>query len=124
MRFRRRRRRRAGEPKAAVAAADLFRAAVGPLLERVGASGCHQGSKPKGGFSLIDAEPALAGGESGAAIVPGKPDEELAARLHLGQRAEMPKDAAPLSADDVALLRRWIAAGAVWPEGLTLPTSE
>ncbi len=106
-------------PAAGKAADELFRAQVGPLLERR-CVGCHQGSKPKGGLSLVDAERALAGGESGAAIVPGKPDESLLVDYISGSEPQMPKDAAPLAAGEVALVRRWIEAGAAWPDNLTL----
>ena len=50
------------------------------------------------------------GGESGAAIVPGSPDDSyLVARLRSG---EMPPGESSLPARDLALIERWIAAGA------------
>ena len=71
-------------------------------------------------MSLVDARRALAGGESGAAIVPGKPDESLLIEYVSGSEPQMPKDAQALSADEVAALRRWVAAGASWPDGPAL----
>ena len=50
-----------------------FRDSVAPIFERHCVS-CHHGEKAKGGLVLGDADHALAGGESGPAIVPGKPD--------------------------------------------------
>ncbi|HTU25990.1 MAG TPA: DUF1553 domain-containing protein [Pirellulales bacterium] len=96
-----------------------FRRQVAPILERHCVA-CHQGEKAKGKLSLVDAGRALAGGESGAAIVPGKPDESLLVDYISGDKPEMPKDAAPLKPDEVETIRRWIAAGAVWPADATL----
>jgi mono/diheme cytochrome c family protein len=97
----------------------LFREQVAPLFEQH-CVGCHQGATPKGGLSLTDRAGALAGGESGPAIVPGKPDEGTLLRNVSGDAPQMPKDAKPLDADRVAAIRAWIAAGAQWPEGLAL----
>ena len=58
-----------------------------------------------------------AGGDSGAVIAPGKPDESYLLELVTPDngRAEMPKDADPLPAGEVAAIRQWIADGAPWP---------
>ena len=55
---------------------SLFRDQVAPLLVQNCIS-CHGPSQPKGKLSLVAAESTLAGGESGAAVKPGKPDESL-----------------------------------------------
>ena len=55
---------------------ELFRQQVAPIFERH-CTGCHQGAKAKGGLVLTTQKAALAGGESGPAIVPFKPDESL-----------------------------------------------
>src|SRR5689334_1424632 len=89
---------------------DEFREAAN-ILERHCLS-CHEGSKPKGGLSLVSAKAALAGGESGPAIVLGKPEKSLLLEYISGEKPEMPKDAKPLAAEEIATLRRWIAAGA------------
>ena len=60
------------------------------------------------------------GGESGPAIVPGQPEASLLLEYVSGEKPEMPKDAPPLAAEQVAALRRWIAEGAPWPEGAVL----
>ncbi len=108
----------AGSPATADDGA-FFRQHVAPIFERHCVS-CHGGAKPKGGLVLVDRKQAAAGGESGAVIEPGKPDKSLLFQYISGKKPEMPKDAAPLSADQVAAVRRWIAEGANWPEGLTL----
>ena len=77
--------------------------------------GCHQPAKPSGEYVMTDFARLLKGGESEEpAIVPGKPDiSYLMAQLEvIGDEAAMPKGKKPLSGDQVALIRRWIEAGA------------
>ena len=72
---------------------------------------CHRGNAPEGGLDLSQAKTALAGGESGKAILPGKPNDSL-----LWQRVaagEMPPDD-PLPKAERKILREWIASGAAW----------
>jgi hypothetical protein len=72
---------------------------------------CHGGPKPKGGLDLSRRRTALAGGRSGPALVPGRPDDSrLCRKVEAG---EMPPKR-PLAAADRALLRAWVAAGAPW----------
>ncbi|HMC12117.1 MAG TPA: DUF1549 domain-containing protein, partial [Pirellulaceae bacterium] len=72
---------------------------------------CHSGAEPKGKLDLSAAKAAFAGGESGAAIVGGRPEES-----YLWERVEAdempPKH--PLPANERAILKAWIAAGAKW----------
>jgi mono/diheme cytochrome c family protein len=96
-----------------------FREHVAPIFERH-CVGCHQGAEPKGGLDLTTQKAALAGGESGAALVAHKPDESPLVELISGDDRTMPKDAPPLSADQIATIRRWIAEGATWPADVTL----
>ncbi len=75
---------------------------------------CHSGAGPEGGLDLTQHNRMLRGGESGPAVVPGKPDESL-----LWQRIrddEMPPEH-PLSADEKRILRDWISGGAAWGTG-------
>ncbi len=59
----------------------------------------------------------LKGGEAGAVVVPGKSaDSLLYAKVHDGK---MPQDG-PLAQAEVELLRRWLDAGAPWPDALVL----
>jgi hypothetical protein len=72
---------------------------------------CHSGSEPKGKLDLSGSKAALAGGESGTALVAGKPDDS-----NLWQRIaadEMPPKH-PLPAAERETIKRWIAAGAKW----------
>ncbi len=97
----------------------LFREKIGPLFERHCVV-CHQGEKPKGGLSLVNAKAALQGGDSGAAIEPGRPDDSLILEMISGAQPAMPKKAPPLAATEIAAVRQWIAAGAMWPADAVL----
>src|SRR5262249_23132988 len=90
------------------APADSFRQSIAPILARR-CIGCHGETEPKGGLSLTTQTALLKGGESGPAIVAGKPDESLLVSYISGDKPAMPKDAAPLAAAEVAALREWIA---------------
>ncbi len=96
-----------------------FERDVAPLL-RTHCLRCHSGDEPEGDLSL----------ESGAAlhtdgwIEPRNPEasplfEALTAQPG-EKRPAMPQKGRPLSEKEVALIRRWIAAGAAWPETITL----
>ena len=83
---------------------------IAPLLVRR-CLDCHSGTEKKGMLDLSRAESATKGGESGAAIVPGKSVDSL-----LWQRVrdgEMPPKK-PLLKEETELLRRWIDGGAKW----------
>ncbi|MGN6133914.1 MAG: DUF1549 domain-containing protein, partial [Aureliella sp.] len=87
---------------------------VEPIL-RAQCQGCHQPAKPQGEFEMTNFARLLAGGESGSAIVPGKPDESYLVELitPVDGQAEMPKKAAPLAAAEIETIRQWIRQGAV-----------
>ena len=84
---------------------------------------CHgETDKLKGGLDLRLKRFLIAGGESGASIVVGKPGESLLIdRVATG---EMPpgKDSKKLTPEQIAVLRKWIATGAstARPEPKTL----
>ncbi|MDB5336818.1 MAG: Protein of unknown function (DUF1553)/Protein of unknown function (DUF1549)/Planctomycete [Planctomycetaceae bacterium] len=70
---------------------------------------CHGPLKPKGDLNLSSFRGVARGGKKGAVVVSGKANESpLWERVEAG---EMPPDA-PLPADEKALLRQWIEAGA------------
>ncbi|HMC11954.1 MAG TPA: c-type cytochrome domain-containing protein, partial [Pirellulaceae bacterium] len=83
---------------------------------------CH-GNDPKelkGDYDLRTRESAIKGGESGdAAIVPGQPDKSplFKAITWADDTLQMPpKENDRLSAEQIALVRRWVASGAKWEE--------
>ena len=76
---------------------------------------CHGAADPKGDYQLQTFEKLLTAGASAAdPIVPGKPDDSELLRLiaSTDKDERMPKDGDPIPAEQVDLLRRWIAAGA------------
>jgi hypothetical protein len=84
---------------------------------------CHNPSKVKGKLLMDTAENLKKGGDSGPALVVGKPDEsEMIKRLVLPHDHDdiMPPKGGPLSAGDIAALRGWVQQGAIWPEGIAL----
>jgi Protein of unknown function (DUF1549)/Protein of unknown function (DUF1553)/Planctomycete cytochrome C len=93
-----------------------FNTQVKPIINRKCIS-CHGGVRAKGGFSLLFQEEAFAKTASGKpAIVPGDPGQsEMIRRLTLDDPEErMPYKHEPLSKDEIAILRKWVAQGAPW----------
>ena len=80
---------------------------------------CHGALKQESGLRLDTAAAALAGGDGGPAIVAGKPDASpLVERITAGDESvRMPQEATALTAAEIDLIRRWIAAGASAPAG-------
>jgi hypothetical protein len=75
---------------------------------------CHADDKVEGGLRLDLANSITKGGDSGAVIVPGQPDESLLVAAIRYKELEMPPDE-PLSEQEQADLVRWIKSGAYWP---------
>ncbi len=96
---------------------DLFTKEVAPLLQRRCLS-CHHDGEAKGDLSLSGAAGLIESGYIDTDDVDASYLLEVVTP-HDG-KAEMPKDAEPLSADEIAVLRKWISGGAKWPTGLTL----
>ena len=92
----------------------FFEAKVRPLLvERC--HKCHAGDKAKGELWLDSASAILHGGDSGPAVVPGKPDESLLIGAVRYESFEMPPSG-KLADDEIAILERWVTDGAYWPK--------
>jgi hypothetical protein len=107
-----------------VTAADEgdFRTRVAPILESRCVR-CHGQGTSKGGLSLATARGLRTGGDSGPAVVPGRPEESLLLEMIAGQPPEMPRNGDPLPAGQVDGIRRWIERGAPWPEGVVLKSA-
>ena len=86
------------------------------LIERC--AKCHGATVRKNGLRLDAKHAAFKGGDGGSVIVPGKADDsELLRRITTDDPNEhMPPEGEPLKAAEIALLKRWIDAGANWPE--------
>ena len=102
-----------------LAAADEinFELQIRPLLTKH-CGGCHGAETQKSGLRLDAKSFALRGGDGGAVIHPGKPENSsLIERITSDDPGlRMPPEGPALPAAEIELLRRWIANGAVWPE--------
>jgi hypothetical protein len=98
-----------------------FRRDVAPILQQR-CLACHNERVQRGGLSLHSADAVRRGGESGQTIEAGDPESSylLDLVIPLDGEAEMPQGEAPLKPDEIDILRRWIAGGALWPEGVVL----
>lgn len=96
-------------------ALKFFETEVRPLLAE-SCFDCHSAEKQKGGLRLDHVSWMLKGGDSGAAIVPGNPDESLLVEAVRREDPdfEMPPKTA-LTSQQIGVLEKWVADGAFWP---------
>lgn len=111
-------------PVPAAKVAINFERDIQPLLESKCLE-CHNPDKVKGDLLMHTAESLLKGGDNGAGLVVGQPDaSEIVKRVVLPADHDdvMPpkKSGAPLTADQMRVLKQWVQEGAKWPAGLTL----
>jgi mono/diheme cytochrome c family protein len=106
------------------AQAPDFAQHVQPILESKCHS-CHGSKKQTSDLRLDRKTDAFRGGAGGPAIVPGKPDESPLLERILSDEPEfrMPPKGEKLSAQEIAHIRDWIAAGAAWPESASTANS-
>ena len=80
---------------------------------------CHGPAKQENGLRLDAGQAVARGGDSGAALVAGKPDKSLLIKAVTGASDDVskmpPEGQPPLSEAQISLLKRWIAAGASIP---------
>jgi hypothetical protein len=91
---------------------------VKPLLKHK-CYACHGALKQQAGLRLDTAASLMAGGDSGAAVMPGSPRESLLMGVVTGDAGfRMPpeNEGSPLTAEEVDVMREWIAAGASAPK--------
>lgn len=93
-----------------------FERDIRPIFDRHCAA-CHNPNKKRGGLDLSNRSAAVAGGSSGPAVMPKKPEESLIiSRLRSTDPDErMPLAAEPLPDAVISLFERWIGEGAKWP---------
>jgi hypothetical protein len=97
---------------------DFFENKVRPVLAQHCYS-CHsnQAKKVRGGLRVDGREALLTGGDSGTALVPGKPEQSrlIEAIGYKNVDLQMPPRG-KLSAEAIADLTEWVKMGAPWPK--------
>lgn len=100
-----------------VSTARVFEEAIMPVL-RAKCLSCHNTGKPKGGLALTDAAAMQRGGDHTPLLVNGVPSESLLIQrllLDIDHEHRMPPKGKPqLTAEELALLRAWVAHGATF----------
>lgn len=96
------------EPEAAPA--PRFETHVAPILKKHCAD-CHNSQTRKAELDLSSPRALFRGGESGAIVEAGKPEESLL--YEMVHEQFMPPEGEPLSETEVAAIRDWIAGGAL-----------
>jgi cytochrome c553 len=99
-------------------AGEFFEKQVRPVLV-ARCFECHsaEAEKIKGGLRLDSRAMVLKGGDTGPAVVPGKPKESLLVdAIHYGELYQMPPKS-KLPAEEIAALTKWVEMGAPWGEG-------
>ena len=95
-------------------AGDRFEKKIRPLLANH-CWKCHGPEKHKGGLRLDSEEGLAKGGDTGPAVVSGKPDESLLIQAVRYQSDLKMPPKGKLSDAEVADLVDWVRAGAEWP---------
>ena len=93
-----------------------FQTEIQPIIESACLS-CHNPQNAEGELRLDSLQNALTGGDRGAAIVPGKPEESpfyATTVLPADDDGIMPPEGPPLAKSQTERLRKWIAEGAKW----------
>jgi mono/diheme cytochrome c family protein len=108
-------------PAAAARPVDFVRD-IRPLFQAK-CFACHGPDKQQGGLRLHRRALAMAGGDGGPVLAAGRSAESrlvhYVAGLVDGKR--MPPAGAPLTAEQIGLIRGWIDQGAAWPQSADLP---
>lgn len=87
---------------------------------------CHGGFNHRGGLNIQTRAGMLKGGHDGSVLIPGDPANSLIVRLirHEGPANDpmpMPPKSPKLSDADIAIVARWVKAGAIMPDGAPKP---
>ena len=105
-----------------------FKKDIAPVLE-TSCVKCHNPEKKKGKLDMSTKEGFMKGGEDGKIVEAGKADASKMIKSLLlpadDDDAMPPKDKAPRpSAAQIEALKKWINAGAKWPDGVTLKAAK
>jgi len=98
---------------------EYYTTRVKPILDE-NCARCHGGINRRAGLSLDTRAAMLKGGRDGAVVIPGDPANSLLVKLirHEGPADDpmpMPPKRPKLSDADIAVVERWVKAGAVMP---------
>ncbi len=100
---------------APLGAQNFYEQSVRPVL-KTSCLPCHNQGNRTSGLTLDSRAGLIAGGNRGAAIKPGAPDESLLIRaVEQTGDLKMPP-AGKLKEEQIAILRQWIQQNAPWPE--------
>ena len=106
----------ANTPEADPEALDFFERAVRPVLAE-NCFQCHGPDTQWAELRIDSREAMLLGGDMGAVITPGDPDNSrIVQALRYDGDVKMPPDG-PLDTETVDAIAHWIRLGAPWPEG-------
>jgi hypothetical protein len=104
----------AAEPDSKAAA--FFEARIRPLLVRRCLK-CHGGEKTSHKLRVDSRAAIVGGGQSGPAIVAGRPDDSLLIQaVRYGEDSLQMPPGGKLPQEEIALLERWVKLGAPWPD--------
>src|SRR5678810_192489 len=97
---------------------ELFEKQVQPIFaEHCYKCHSHDADKIKGGLLLDSTEATLKGGDTGPAVVPGKPEESLLIKAisYADPNLQMPPKGKRLSDEQIAAVTEWVKLGAFRP---------
>ncbi|MBX9652375.1 PSD1 and planctomycete cytochrome C domain-containing protein [bacterium] len=100
---------------------EFFEKKIRPLLVAK-CYECHSGKEANGGLRLDTKDFVIKGGDTGPALTPGDPDESLLIEAIRYKNTDLqmpPKN--PLSAEEIALLEKWVGMGAPDPRDEATP---
>lgn len=96
-------------------AADPAFSQVAPILQK-NCLACHSSAAKMGGLVMETYDSLIKGGTHGAVIVPGQGDRSRLIQMLEGKtQPRMPFGGNPLPADEIAVIKAWIDAGAKAP---------
>ena len=99
-----------GAPRSTSADDITFEKDVRPILD-AHCLKCHGGAKRESSFDIRRRFTILKGGDSGAGLVAGQPEKSLFVEM-IEDRLMPPDDESPLTDQQIALIREWVAIGA------------
>ena len=100
------------------ASAGVFQKAYAVLEQHCLKCHSHAAEKSKGGLLLDSRAALLAGGDTGPALVEGKPEDSMLLKAigHTDPDLKMPPKGGKLDESSVLILTEWVKAGAPWPQ--------